>query len=63
MFSISRNFIRVNDSLFEVIKSYPEGKVLNVDLIKEWLGTEITFKREGVFYFCNQISDLEIIND
>lgn len=62
MFTISKNFIKVNDDLYQVIRSYPEDKVINVDLVKEWLGSEIIFRKDGNLYFCNAIQELKILN-
>jgi protein associated with RNAse G/E len=62
MFTLSKNFIKVNDGLFQVIRSYPEDKVINVDMVKEWLNVEIIFRKDGNLYFCNTIQELEILN-
>jgi len=62
MFTLSKNFIIVNDGLFQVIRSYPEDKVINVDMVKEWLNVEIIFRKDGNLYFCNTIQELEILN-
>lgn len=59
MFSISRTFIKVNDGLFQVLRTFSEERVKNVDLVKEWLDAEIVFRKDGNFYFCKQIQDLE----
>ena len=59
MFQISKNFINVNGGLFQVLRTFSEEKVKNVDLIKEWLGAEIIFRKDGQFYFCKQVQDLE----
>jgi len=66
MFSICKNFIKVNDSLFQVVKQFAEDKVsepeFNVENIKQWLGADTTFKKDGMLYFCIKIEELEIIN-
>jgi hypothetical protein len=63
MLSICKNYIKVNESLFYVKRTWPEERIKNVDLIKEWLNTETVFKKDGIIYFCQQIEDLEIINN
>jgi hypothetical protein len=66
MFSICKNFIKVNDYLFQVLRQYPEDRVnnpeTNVENIKQWLGADTTFKKDGMLYFCIKIEEPEIIN-
>jgi hypothetical protein len=66
MFSICKNFIKVNQDLFQVLRQYPEDRVnnpeVNVENIKQWLGADTTFKKDGMLYFCIKIEELEIIN-
>jgi hypothetical protein len=59
MFSISKSFIKVNDGLFEVLRTFAEDRVLNVDLVKDWLNAQIVFRKDGLYYFCKQVQDLE----
>ncbi len=66
MFSICKNFIKVNQDLFQVLRQYAEDRVnnpeVNVENIKQWLGADTTFKKDGMLYFCIKIEELEIIN-
>ena len=62
MFTLSKNFIKVNEDLFEVVRTYHEEKVLNADMIKQWLGCEIIFKKDQIFYFCNKVIIKGILN-
>jgi|TARA_R110000868_G_scaffold135100_2_gene347399 hypothetical protein len=66
MFSICKNYIKVNDSLFQVVKQMPEDRIDNpetgVETIKQWCGADTAFKKDGMLYFCIKIEDLEIIN-
>ena len=66
MFSICKNFIKVNQDLFEVLRQYAEDRVnnpeVNVENIKQWLGADTTFKKDGMLYFCIKIEEPEIIN-
>ena len=61
MFQICKNFIKVNDELFQVVRTFPEERVKDFNLVKEWLGAESVFKR-GSLYFCIKIIDLEVVN-
>ena len=56
------NFIKVNDELFQVLRTFPEERIKDFNLAKEWLGAESVFKREGLLFFCIKIIDLEVVN-
>ena len=64
MFQLHRNFIKINDDLFEVKRTLKEefmdGK--NLDDFKIWYGVEAVFKKDGLLYFCVKINELEILN-
>lgn len=64
MFQLHRNFLKINDDLFEVKRTLKEefmdGK--NLDDFKIWYGVEAVFKKDGVLYFCVKINELEILN-
>ena len=60
---LSRNLIKVNDGLFEVLRTFPEDRVTNVDLVKEWLDSEIVFRKDGLYYFCKTIQEIEYEQD
>jgi len=66
MFSICKNYIKVNEDLFQVVKQIPEDRIDNpetgVETIKKWLGADTALKKDGMLYFCIKIEDLEIIN-
>jgi hypothetical protein len=64
MFQLHRNFLKINDDLFEVKKTLKEefmdGK--NLDDFKIWYGVEAVFKKDGLLYFCVKINELEVLN-
>lgn len=64
MFQLHRNFIKINDDLFEVKRTLKEefmdGK--NLEDFKVWYGVEAVFKKDGLLYFCVKINELEIVN-
>jgi len=62
MFQICKNFIRINDDLFLVKRTFPEERVKDYNLVKEWLEVDSVFKREGLLYFCIKIIELEVVN-
>jgi hypothetical protein len=63
MFSIKRDFIRWEDKIVEVKRSYPIDRVKDVSLIKEWLGVDVVLRRDNIMYFCETIQDAEIIEN
>jgi len=63
MFSICKNFIKVNDRLFLVKKIYAEERILNLDLAKELFNTPHFFKNNDMFYFTEEIEELQIITE
>ena len=63
MFSIPTNFIRVNEGLYKVVRTFKEEHVKNVDGLKDLLHIDIVFRKDGLLYFCNNVQDLEIINE
>lgn len=64
MFQLHRNFIKINDDLFEVKRTLKEefmdGK--NLEDFKVWYGVEAVFKKDGLLYFCVKINELQIVN-
>lgn len=62
MFSICKNFIKINDDLFLVKKIFAEDRVKNIEPIKEWLDAEFVYKKDGILYFCSKIIELEFVN-
>tara|TARA_R110000868_G_scaffold157467_2_gene384753 strand:+ start:241 stop:432 length:192 start_codon:yes stop_codon:yes gene_type:complete len=63
MFSIPTNFIKVNEGLYKVVRTFKEEHVKNVDGLKELLHIDIVFRKDGMLYFCDTVQDLEIINE
>jgi hypothetical protein len=62
MFTICKQFIKINDELFFLKKTYEESRVKNVDAVKDWLGADIVFRKDNNLYFCEKIQQLETIN-
>lgn len=59
MFSLQTNFIKVNEGLFKIKRSYKEQDVIDIDGLKEYLQVDIVFRKEGMLYFCENVQDLE----
>jgi hypothetical protein len=62
MFQRCTNYIKVNDELFEVKRTFAEDRITDPMPLKEWLGVDTIFKREGTLFFCNKIIDAEVVN-
>lgn len=61
-FTITRNIIDVNDQLFEIKKTFKEETVKDPVALKEFLGYDVLFKKEGTLYFCNEIIETEFVD-
>jgi hypothetical protein len=62
MFSICKNFIKINDDLFLVKRVLFEDRIKDLEGIKQWLGTDSVYKKDNLLYFCIKIDELEIVN-
>jgi hypothetical protein len=63
MFSICKNYISVNGSLYQIVRFWPEERIKNVDMVKDWLKADSVFRKDSIMYFCRLIEEAEIIND
>lgn len=60
-FTITRSIIDVNGQLFEIKKTFKEETVKDPLGLKEFLGYDVLFKKEGLLYFCNTIVEPEFL--
>ena len=63
MFTLSTKLIHVNDRLVEVIRDFPEDRVKDISLVKEWLNAETVLRNNGRLYFCEYVQEAEIIEE
>ena len=51
----------IRDSLYIVHAEYPQHKIKNVSLVKEWLGVDTVFRQhsQNTYVFCELIEDIE----
>ena len=61
-FVIPRNIIDINGQLFEIKKTFKEEGIKDPVGLKEFLGYDVLFKKEGVLYFCNEIIETEFVD-
>jgi hypothetical protein len=54
---------RINDDLYLVIAQWPMERVIDVQLVKEWLNCDIAFKTGNPpsYIFCRKIEEAQII--
>ena len=62
MFSICQHFIKVQEDLFLVKRTFKEEIVRDVEGIKQWLGVDSVYKKDGILYFCIKIDEAEVLN-
>ena len=61
-FNLTRQIIDVNGQYFEIKKTFKEETVKDPLGLKEFLGYDVLFKKEGVLYFCNFIVEPEFVD-
>jgi len=54
-----RTFIYVGEDMFEVFRILPEANVSDVNEMKEKLGVETAFRKEGNLFFVTKIEEPE----
>ena len=63
MITIKRNFIRFEDRLVEVIKILPGVRIKDVNGLKELFECDTVLRKEDFMYFCQTVTEAEIIED
>jgi hypothetical protein len=56
---LNKQLITINGDLFLLKQCLSEEKVKDVDTIKVWCSADHVFKKEGQFFFCEKIQELE----
>ena len=68
---LRKELLRINDRVFILKKILKEELCIDtldpqstrIDLLKQWLDSDIVFRKDGLMYFCETIEDLEIIQE
>ena len=55
--------IKVGDDLYTVERKIPEYKGIDTNLFKGYTNTTNVFRRNGLYYFCRLIEEVEIITE
>ena len=61
-FNLTKQIIDVNGQYFEVKKTFKEENVKDPVGLKEFLGYDVLFKKDGLLYFCNAIVEPEYVD-
>ena len=60
---LTRNFLFINDDMYEVIRAIKEDHNPNNDVWKEHLQADRIFRKEGILFFCKKIEEAIIVSD
>ena len=60
---LCKSFIKFEDTLYLIKKSIKEEHNPNIDAWKELTDSNKVLKKDGVLFFIEEITDLEIISD
>jgi hypothetical protein len=63
IFSIKREFIRFEDKLLEVVRSFREDHIKDVEAVKRHYECTTVLRKNGFMYFCTEVPEAEIIED
>lgn len=56
-------YVHFNDSMFYVKRIISEQHEPNLEVWREHLYCDTVLKKEGKYYFCQKIQDVEVIED
>ena len=62
-FNQTKQFITVEDELYEIVRAIRESHNPVIDTWKESLRADKVFKRGNFFFFCKHIEDAIIVTD
>ena len=60
---VRKNIINFNDKLYLIKRTIPETQFPIIEAWKEYLRADTVLKKDGIFFFCDEIKDAEIIDD
>jgi hypothetical protein len=63
IFSIKREFIRFDDKLFEVVRSFREDHIKDVEAVKQHYECTMVLRKNGFMYFCTEVTEAEIVEE
>lgn len=61
---VKKDIIQVSDDWYEVKRVLREDPKWDIDLLKQYWFCSHTFRKDGLFYFCNEIpkADFQEVN-
>jgi hypothetical protein len=60
MFQIPRIYLEYNDKLYIIKRTIKESSKPIVDVWKEHLSADIVLKKDGIFYFLQEVQEAQI---
>jgi hypothetical protein len=63
IFSIKREFIRFDDKLFEVVRSFREDHIKDVEAVKQHYECTMVLRKNRFMYFCTEVTEAEIVEE
>lgn len=61
--TLSRQFISIEDELYEIIHTINEEKKPKIEMWKELLECEKVFRKEGFLFFCRKVEEAQIVTE
>ena len=56
-----KNFLEFEGGLYEIVRSINESHKPIVETWKEHLSCEKVFKKDGIYHFCREVKDADVI--
>jgi len=53
------NIIKFGDRVFHLYRQIKENPKIDTELLKQYWHCDTVLKKEGMFYFCNEIPEIE----
>lgn len=63
MFQTHKNFIEIENMLYQIVRVIKESENPIVDALKEYLVADRVFRKEGNYYFVREVPEAEIVID
>ena len=56
---MQNNIIQFGDRLFILYRQVRENPKINTEILKQYWSCDTVLKKDGIFYFCNEIPEIE----
>jgi len=62
-FLISREFIEIESTLYEILRKIREDHGPVIEVWREHLGADKVFKKDGFLFFCRTVEEAQIVEE